>query len=52
MDFDKWMEQVDAIFLDYYQLPADSFEDWLWYDDYTSGLSPQQAFDSWGEEQR
>jgi hypothetical protein len=52
MDFETWENEVNQIFLDYYGCGRDDFEDWTWFTAYDDGLTPREAFDLWGEENR
>ncbi len=48
MSYDHWIELLDRIFRDaYHGMAHDDFEDYLWWEDYNSGLSPQQAHLQW-----
>lgn len=52
MDFEDWMTQVNALFQTHYSCHSDDVEDWLWYDSWQAGLSAEEAFEDWEEEQR
>ncbi len=51
MDFDEWIKKLDRIFADAYSgMTHDDFEDHLWWQDFDSGLSPQQAHYEWARQ--
>ena len=50
--FDLWKNLVDRKFEEHFGgLNSDDFEDWLWHDAFSDGLTPSQAFRDWLEEQ-
>ena len=51
MSFKNWKRSVDYYCAAFYHgMTTDDFEDYLWYDDYSLGLSPWEAFCEWREE--
>lgn len=47
MTFEEWKKAVDKLFMKYMHCTSDDVEDWLWFDDYLNGVSPDNAFDEW-----
>jgi len=46
--FEEWMAAVDNLFAKkFYGLTSDDFEDYLWYDAYDNGATPEEAVDEW-----
>lgn len=48
MEFNSWKQSVDGIIASFYiGLVSDDFDDWLWYDAYSDGLTPVEAVIDW-----
>ena len=47
--FEDWMDQVDKIFLNYLGLSYEDVADYHWRDLYDAGMSPQEAWEDWEE---
>ena len=45
--FQGWMTKLDRLFIAKYGLTHNDFEDYNWFDEYDSEVSPEDAFDEW-----
>jgi hypothetical protein len=52
MTFEQWKFRVDMQLIAEIGLDSDDLEDYLWYDDYISGLSPSNAVAEFLKEMR
>lgn len=46
MTFDQWKQRVNLLFIEEFGDDADAFPDWMWRDDFSDGLTPEEAFNS------
>lgn len=50
MTFKQWMNLVNAQFSEFFAgMTSDDFDDWLWYEDFLRGETPEGAFAEWKE---
>jgi hypothetical protein len=47
MNFEEWMEMVDELLTDKIGNSSDSIPDFSWYDLYSEGFTPKEAFNTW-----
>ena len=46
-EFKKWMAEVDKICESHFGLDTSHFPDYSWFDEFDSGIEPQESFDEW-----
>lgn len=47
LTFEQWLNSVDAMMTSRVGVDSGSVEDWPWYTDFESGLSPHEAVNDW-----
>jgi hypothetical protein len=47
LEFNRWMEKLDMMFIATYGLNHSDFEDYNWFDEYSNDVSPEDAFHEW-----
>lgn len=48
--YNHWKCELDQIFSSRFGFTSDDVEDYLWYDAFSDGLSPTEAFKEWMDE--
>lgn len=44
MTFEQWKQQVNLLLIKEFGVDADELPDHLWHDDFSDGLTPEEAF--------
>jgi hypothetical protein len=51
LTFEQWKQQIDLLFIKQFGADSNEFPDRLWHDDFVDGLTPEEAYEDYLEDE-